>query len=636
MATGMGGNGVATVRAEWIVGGLFGLALVGVQYTLSVGTHMLSGTGADWEVAILLTWCVGLFVAGIVAGVGTGRAEAGMLAGCCGALTGALIELAVLLVVETTHRDWIPLVSFSLGNDPITLPFIAYILEIYVLYGLLACVIGAIVGGMGGIYGHMFYRPPPLREASLEDVGYVEGESLPHRGHDDHLHAPFPASTRISTDRSLMNTRLSRAKAGLIGILVGVLSGVGVLGMYYGLQALGGTLPGWNGTLQLVANLLWLAGFLVPGIVPGMVAGMWTGRALAGALAGSCGAYVWILGWLVAKAVGAGGFMPLVYITRGGNGPVPGPLQPYLAEQYCILLGITFMMGLVTGASGGAIGEAASRKWRRWRAWPLPREVPLEQAKTSFRASGADGPAVLARKRARSTNLRIGAAVSCFLLLAGLILTIRNAPTSSGKSEPPPLVWTTQQQPRLVQNSAGVFALKEIEVTTMKELRFYYAFHSSHHGTLHVAAVSSLMADQQQPVTLSATVLSLGTIDEFSVGLIRVQYLDRVGQTIALSITSPQEGSVRWQLTPLKQLIAEPNPEREEYYSFPVDQHLFPAILWSGPRSNHAGPSPGSMVSFFKNATGTHYIFLEVDYLGKVAVITREQCVELVGEQVCY
>ncbi|SRR5260370_40351749 len=197
----------------------------------------------------------------------------------------------------------------------------------------------------------------------------------------------------------------------------------------------------------------------------------------------------------------------------------------------------------------------------------------------------------------------------------------------------PQVVWMTQQ-PMLVQNSTGVFALKEIEITTAKEFRFYYVFQSSHQETIHVAAVSSLNAGQQ-PVSLSATVLSLGAIDNYSIGVIRVQYLDRVGQTITLSITSPEEGSVRWQLTPLKQQLAEPHPEGGGYYGFPVDQQIFPAIIWSGPRSGPAGPLQHSMVSLFKNAAGTRYIFLQVDYSGKIAVITKEQCIQLIGEQNC-
>jgi hypothetical protein len=240
------------------------------------------------------------------------------------------------------------------------------------------------------------------------------------------------------------------------------------------------------------------------------------------------------------------------------------------------------------------------------------------------------------QKRVWPIYLSIGATVLCLLLLVGFILTLHPTSSENGqRSVPSPVVWVTQQ-PLLVQNSAGVFALKEIEITTGREFRFYYAFQSSHQGTIHVAAVSSLRVDQGQSVTLPATVLPLGTIDDVSVGVIRVHYLDRVGQTIALSITSPAEGSVRWQLTPLKQLVAEPSPSGGGYYGLPVDQHIFPEIIWSGPRSGPVGPSQHSMVSLFKNAAGTRYIFLQVDYSGKIAVITREQCTQLVGKQVCH
>ena len=254
------------------------------------------------------------------------------------------------------------------------------------------------------------------------------------------------------------------------------------------------------------------------------------------------------------------------------------------------------------------------------------------QAHTSLRTLRAYSPAALARKRLRFIYLSSAAAVFCVLLLAGLIITLRNASTSSGNrkiSVAPAVAWTTQQ-PMLVQNSAGVFALKEIEITTAKEFRFYYVFASSHRGTIHVAAVSSLKAGQQ-PISLSATVLSLGMIDHYSIGVIRVQYLDRVGQTITLSITSPEEGSVRWQLTPLKQLLAEPHPEGGGYWGFPVDQHLFPAIILSGPFGGLAEPLQRSMIAFFKNAAGTRYIYLQVDDSGKITVITKERCTQLIG-----
>ena len=258
------------------------------------------------------------------------------------------------------------------------------------------------------------------------------------------------------------------------------------------------------------------------------------------------------------------------------------------------------------------------------------------QVKTRLRAPDVYSPALLARKQARSRYLRLGAFVFCVLLLVGLIITIGKASTSSRNgqiSEPPPVVWIPQQQPMLVQNNAGVFALKEIEIITGKEFRFYYAFQSSHQGTLHVAAVSSLNVGPAQPVTLSTTVLSLGTIGDVSVGIIRVQYLDRVGQTIALRIASPEEGSVSWQLTPLKQQLAEPHPEGGGVEGVTVDQHQFPEIIWSGGISE---PEGQPAVSLFKNATGTRYIFLEVESTGKIITITREQCIQLVGEQNCH
>jgi len=126
----------------------------------------------------------------------------------------------------------------------------------------------------------------------------------------------------------------------------------------------------------------------------------------------------------------------------------------------------------------------------------------------------------------------------------------------------------------------------------------------------------------------------LGTIDNISVGVIRVQYLDRAYQTITLNITSPSEKSVNWQLAPLKQLLVDPRSKGGAFYGLYVDQHLFPNIIWSGP-SGWPGLPPYSSLAFFKNKADTHYIFLLIDYFGKVEVITREKCIQVVGERGC-
>lgn len=247
-----------------------------------------------------------------------------------------------------------------------------------------------------------------------------------------------------------------------------------------------------------------------------------------------------------------------------------------------------------------------------------------KQAQTFPRVPGVS---ITTRKRIRPMSLGIGAAVLCLILLVGFLITLPPTSRKGPMSVPGFIPWTIQKQHLLVQNSTGVFALKEIEIITGKEFNFYYVFQSSHQGTIHVTAISSLNAAQAHPITLSATVLPLGTIDNFNVGVIRVQYLDRVNQTITLNITSSSEGSVNWQLTPLKQPTADPHSKGGAFYELAVDQHLFPQIIWFGPSSG---------IAFFKNRAGTHYIFLQVDYFGKIEVITREKCIQLAGEQGCH
>jgi putative zinc finger protein len=254
-----------------------------------------------------------------------------------------------------------------------------------------------------------------------------------------------------------------------------------------------------------------------------------------------------------------------------------------------------------------------------------------QQTQTHHRASAPSTPV---RKRTVPLYLRIIAAMLCLFLLTGLIVTLHQNTNISGRgavSVPPPIVWITQQHYMLVQNGTEVFTLKEIEITTQKEIRFYYVFKSSYQKPFHVTADSALSTGQGQNISLSATVQPLGTIDSYDIGIIHVQYLDRAGQTVTLHITSSAMGNVNWHLSPLKQLIAEPHPEGS-FYGFSVDQRLFPAIVWSGP----AGRSEQSQVAFFKASGSAHYIFLQVDYLGKIRVITKEECIQLGGEQNCH
>lgn len=254
------------------------------------------------------------------------------------------------------------------------------------------------------------------------------------------------------------------------------------------------------------------------------------------------------------------------------------------------------------------------------------------QTRISFPLRNMYNRALSDRTWRKSIYLSLSAAFCCLIVLAGLITMSRiSLPRGKGTNTmPTPLAWRNQQL--LIQNSAGVFAIKGTEIISGKEFRFYYAFKSSHHGTIHASAFSTPGAGQSS-VSLHTTVLPVGTIDHVSVGIIRVQYMNHVGQTITLNITSPQEGKLSWQISPLKQQFPETNPERSRT-SLIVDQQLFPDVILSGQIS----PALGSpiRISLFRNPTGTQHLFIKEYYdTGKFEVITREQCIQLIGEQLC-
>ena len=235
------------------------------------------------------------------------------------------------------------------------------------------------------------------------------------------------------------------------------------------------------------------------------------------------------------------------------------------------------------------------------------------------------------KRRTWSIWLRVITAIACLFLLTSLLVTVYhnvNTLTPTGKSgtaRPLTMAWTTQQQYTLAKNNAGVFALKGIEITVAKEFRFYYAYKWSQKSTLSIVALST---QQGKDVTLSATMQPLGVVDGYSIGVIHVQYLDRVNQTIILHILSQARENVRWQLSPLKQIQTEPHPEGGGYYELSIEQKLLSEIVWSG-----SVPGGKSMTAFFTNKTSTHYLFLRLNYMGEVKVITKEEYLQLSGKQ---
>ncbi len=81
MATDTRVNYATTAQVGIIVGGgLFGVAIVGTQYILSI-MSLRALRYTDIGTIALLVWSATLFVAGTVAGMRTGRVAAGVLAG---------------------------------------------------------------------------------------------------------------------------------------------------------------------------------------------------------------------------------------------------------------------------------------------------------------------------------------------------------------------------------------------------------------------------------------------------------------------------------------------------------------------------------------------------------------------------
>lgn len=234
------------------------------------------------------------------------------------------------------------------------------------------------------------------------------------------------------------------------------------------------------------------------------------------------------------------------------------------------------------------------------------------------------------RERAWSRKIAIFAAVLCVMLLTGIIATIVHfLPNSGGEaSQPAPIVWQVQHGQTFAQSSGNKFALKYIEVTG-QEFRFFYAFTASHPGPLQVEAISYLNPNPQNTIHLVTIVQPLGSLGAFSVGVIRVSRVTRVGQIIALQITLPAEKFPTWELSPLRQLIKEPNAARS-LYGLSIDQNELPAVTWYGPVT-------AQQVAFFKDTTAgrsashASHVFLNLANAHMILIITQAQYLAIAG-----
>ncbi|MEO6888715.1 MAG: hypothetical protein ABI456_05985 [Ktedonobacteraceae bacterium] len=226
--------------------------------------------------------------------------------------------------------------------------------------------------------------------------------------------------------------------------------------------------------------------------------------------------------------------------------------------------------------------------------------------------------------------------LSFFLLAACLLLTgcltQQDHPSSDngqGKGSPRPTVWVLQPQQTLRQSPQGTFYLPFIRITP-RELQFFYAFSAHKHGKLHVEAASTAASTSTASTPLATTLQPLGQIEEFSISVLHIAYLDRAGQFITLRITLPGESSPTWSLSPLQQIIKEPLPG-DAFYAFPSqDPGAFPPIAMELPLGKGRAGYVRKATSMLPLSRRS-YVFFQAADASQVRVLTKAEYLSLTG-----
>jgi hypothetical protein len=114
-------------------------------------------------------------------------------------------------------------------------------------------------------------------------------------------------------------------------------------------------------------------------------------------------------------------------------------------------------------------------------------------------------------------------------------------------------------------SAAGDFRIVALEVREGRELLVFYAMRAAQRGvptvTAHSAGGPPTGPASGTPLPVTA-VQSLGALAEFDTGVIHVGWRDPLGPQIVLDVQPPGSPTAAWQVTPVQQIISDPQTRR--------------------------------------------------------------------------
>ncbi|GHO88666.1 anti-sigma factor family protein [Dictyobacter formicarum] len=217
----------------------------------------------------------------------------------------------------------------------------------------------------------------------------------------------------------------------------------------------------------------------------------------------------------------------------------------------------------------------------------------------------------LARRKRWPRLLALVAAAMCVAVLSVLcippISQFISTNTHNGAGgvmkQQAPIIWRVHQDQTVARHGQDVFALLFASVVNEREFVLFYAFRTSHPGmSPQVKVVSTLPAQPGESITIPDRVQALGSVGDFAIGVIHVQMPDRLGQSITLQGTFPDQATP-WHLTILDQNSKLPPVSNQPYGAsmFYIDPKSLPEITQVYPFMN---PSTEE-----KNTTGDNHLW---------------------------
>jgi hypothetical protein len=196
---------------------------------------------------------------------------------------------------------------------------------------------------------------------------------------------------------------------------------------------------------------------------------------------------------------------------------------------------------------------------------------------------------------------------------------------------PPTIPWEKQPNQDCIQNDEFVFCLKYVSIIPEKFL-FFYACRDIAQSMRDIAVCSSLGIQDNSfisPQFLSPTTnQSLGTLEDYTVGVIHTNHISRVNQMVSLIIKTSSTEHI---LNPLRQVAIEPHLDHTQitfHFVSPDPEEVY-----------FYGPVKKQQIAFFRREiqgqplANRPHVFFQIQDNAVVSSITQEEYLAIIARE---